>query len=68
MADTAVLTGRRLVQEHHFQLRPVLLVLVGAAGQVDDLVAFDRAGAREHRVRADAGQVVDFEGEDVALL
>jgi hypothetical protein len=49
-----------------FSLRPVLLVLVRPAGQVDDLVAFDAAGAREHAERADAGQVVDLEGQDLA--
>ena len=40
-------------------LGAIVLVPVRAADQVHHLVAFDRAGAREHRVRADAGQVVD---------
>ena len=67
MADAAVLAGRRLVLEHHVELGAVVLVAVRAAGQVDDLVALDAAGARKHRVRADAGQVVDLEGEDLAV-
>jgi hypothetical protein len=38
------------------------LVPTGAAGEVDDLVAFDVAGARGHRERPDTGDVVDLEG------
>ncbi len=68
MADAAVLAGRGLVLEHDLELGTVVLVLVRPAGQVDDLVALDAAGAREHAEGADAGQVVDLEAEDLAVL
>ena len=63
MADTTVLAGRRLVLEHHIEMGAISLVAVGSTDQVDHLVALDRTGAREHRIRADAGQVVDFKGQ-----
>ena len=68
VADTAVLAGRRLVLEHDVEPGPVLLVAVRAAHEVDNLVALDRAGPRKHRIRSDARQVVDLEGEDFAGL
>jgi hypothetical protein len=67
VAHTAVLAGRRLVLEHHVELGAVVLVLVGTTHQVDHLVAFDRAGAGEHGVRADAGEVIHIEAEDLAV-
>ena len=68
VADRAVLAGDVLVGEDDVQLRPVVLVLVGAAGQVDHLVALDAAGARVDRVGADGREVVEVEGEDLAGL
>ena len=68
MADRAVLAGDVLVREHHIRAALVLLVLVGAAGEVDHLVAFDAAGARVDRVRADRGQVVQLERENFPCL
>ena len=68
VAHAAVLAGGRLVLEHHIEPGPVVLVLVRAAHQVDHLVALDGAGAREHRVRADAGEVDHVEAQDLAGL
>ena len=67
VADRAVLAGRHLVLEHDRGLGAVVGEVVGAAHQVDDLVAFHRAGAGIDRVGADAGQVVDVEGGDAPL-
>ncbi len=68
MADGAVLAGHVLVGEHDIESGAVIPVLVGAAREVHDLVTLDPAGARVHRIRADRGQVVQVEGEDLALL
>ncbi len=67
MPDRAVLAHHRLVLEHDRAFRAVLPVLVRAAGEVQHLVAFDARGPREHRVRADAGEVVDLQREHVAV-
>ena len=42
--------------------------VVWPAGEVDYLVAFDRAGARIHRVGADAGEVIQFERQNFAVF
>jgi hypothetical protein len=55
MPDGAILAGRRLVLEHHRGLGAEVGEVIGAADQVDDLVALHGAGARIHRIRADAG-------------
>ena len=68
VAHAPVLAGGRLVLEHHLQRSAVVPVLVGPAREVDDLVALDAAGAREHAEGADAGEVVDLEGQDLAGL
>ena len=52
MAYCAVLTGDILVGEDHIQFGFVVLVFVGAARQVDHLVAFNAAGAGVDRVGA----------------
>ncbi len=67
MADRAVLAHHVLVLEHDARLGPVVLMLVGPAREVQDLVGLHRAGARIHGVRADAGQVIEFHGRDLAL-
>ena len=45
-----------------------MLVLVGAARQVDHLIAFNAAGTRVDRVGANACQIVHVKGNDVALV
>ena len=64
MAHRAVLAGDVLVGEHHVHLRPVLLVLVRAAREIDHLVALDPAGAGIDRVRTDGGEIPEIEGEN----
>ena len=68
VADRAVLAHDVFVLEHHARLRPIVAACVGAAGQVDDLVGLDAAGARIDRVGTNAGQVVDLEGGDGAVV
>ena len=68
MADGAVLRGRRLVQINDGGARPVVLVPVGPAGDVEDLVGLEHAGARILRIGAGARQHVDVEGQDLAGL
>ena len=68
MADRAVLAHDVLVLEHHARLRAIVRAGVRAAGEVDDLVGLDAAGARIDRIGADAGQIVDLEGGDGAVL
>ena len=67
MTDAAILAGRCFVLEDHIQVRSIGLVPVRPTYQVDHLVTFDGAGARKHRIRADAGQVVDFKGQDLTV-
>ena len=66
MADGAVLRHRRLVLEGDPQPRAVIGAAIPRAREVDDLVALDRAAARICRIGADAGEVVDLDGEDLA--
>ena len=68
MPDRAVLAHHVLVEEHHAGARPVIVERVGPADHVDDLVGLDRAGPGIHRIRADAGQVVDLHRQDAAVL
>ena len=67
MSHGAVLAHHVLVLEHHRPLGAVLLVLVRSSREIEDLVALDPGGAREHRVRPDAGEIVDLEGRHVAV-
>src|SRR6266852_6430245 len=67
MTDGAVLAHHVLVLEHHRALGAVLRMLIGSSGQVEDLVALDARRPREHRVRPDAGEVVDLEREHIAF-
>ena len=64
MADGAILAHDVLVLEHHPRPGTVVAGLVGAADEVHHLVGLDAAGARIHRERPDAGEVVDLEGGD----
>ena len=68
MADGAVLRGRRLVEIDDGGARPVVLVPVGPARDVEHLRALEHAGARILRVGAGARQHVDVEGLDLAGL
>ena len=68
MPDGAVLAHHVLVLKDDRRLRAVVVEHVGAAHQVDDLVGLDAARARIHRIGADAGQVVDLEREDGAVV
>ena len=67
MADRAVLAHHILVLEHDPRPRAIILVGVGAADEIDDLVGLDRAGARIHRIGSDAGEIVDLERGDGAV-
>ncbi len=68
MADGAVLAHDILVLQHDAGAGAVVRAGVRAAGEVDDLVGFNAAGARIDRVRPDAGQVVDRERGNGAVL
>ena len=68
MADRAVLAHGVLVGENDPGVGPVVLDRVGGAGQVDDLVGLDPAGARIDRIGADPGQIVDVDGGELALF
>src|SRR6202020_3677151 len=57
MADRAILAHHIFILEYHAGTGAVVLRRIGAADEVDDLVGFDRAGARIHRIRTDAGKI-----------
>ena len=67
VADAAILRGRHAVQIDDPRHRPVVGVLVGPAGDIQDLVGLEHAGPRVLRVGADARQVVDLERGDLAV-
>ena len=68
MADRAVLAHHVLVLKHHAGAGAVVRAGIGAADQVDDLVGLDAAGARIDRIGPDAGEIVDLERGDGAVL
>ena len=68
MADGAVLAHDVLVLKHDAGAGAVVRAGVGAADQVHDLVRLDAAGARIDRIGADAGQIVDLERGDGAVV
>ncbi len=68
MTDRAVLAHDIFILEHHARLRAIVRAGVGAAHQVDDLVGLDAAGARINRIGADAGEVVDLESGNGAVV
>ncbi len=68
MADRAVLAHDILVGEDHAGLGAVVGAGIGPAGEVDDLVGLDARGARIDRVGADAGEIVDLERGNRAVL
>ena len=67
VADGAVLAGRRLVLQHDRRLGAVVRKIIRPAEQVDDLIAFDGAGARINGIRADARQIIGIDREDLAI-
>jgi hypothetical protein len=68
VAHGAVLRHRRFVLEGDAQPRAVGGAAIPRAREVDDLIAFHRAAAGICGDRTDAGEVVDLDGEDVAVL
>ena len=68
MADGAVLAHDVLVLKHDAGAGAIVRAGVGPADQIDDLVGLDAAGARIDRIRADAGQIVDLERGDGAVV
>ena len=68
MADGAVLAHDILVLEHHAGAGAIIRAGVGPADQIDDLIGLDAAGSWVHRIRPDAGQIVDLERGDRAVL
>ena len=68
VADRAVLAHHVLVLKHHAGAGAVVRARIGAADQAYDLIGLDAAGARIDRVGADAGQVVDLERGDGAVI
>ena len=64
MADRAVLAHDILVLEHNAGAGAIILRHIGPADQIDDLVGFDGAGARVHRIGTDACEIVDLERHD----
>src|SRR3989449_4540061 len=67
MTHGAVLAHHVLVLQDDRTFRAVFLVLVRPAGEIEDLVALDPGRSREHRVRSDAGEIVDLEGRHIAV-
>src|SRR5262245_66515606 len=68
MTDRAVLAHYVLVLEHHTGARAIVRAGVGPAGEIDDLVRLDAGRARIDRVGPDAGEVVDLERRDGAVV
>jgi hypothetical protein len=68
MADGAVLAHHVLILEYDAGARLVVRAGVGRAGEVDDLVCLDAAGARIDRIGADASKVIDLERGDGAVV
>ena len=67
MTDGAILAHHVFVLEHDAGAGAIVLRRVGTADQIDDLVGLDGAGARIHRIGADAGEIVDLERRDGAV-
>ena len=68
MADRAVLAHDVLVLKHHAGEGAIVRAGVRTADQIDHLVGLDAAGAGINRIRPDAGEVVDLEGGNGAIL
>ncbi len=68
MTDGAVLAHDILILEDDAGAGAVIRTGVRAANQIDDLVRLDAARSRIDRIRSDAGQIVDLESGDRAVL
>ena len=68
MTDGAVLAHDILILEDDAGAGAVIRTGVRAADQIDDLVRLDAARSRIDRIRSDAGQIVDLERGDRAVL
>ena len=68
MADGAVLAHDVLVLKHHAGVGAVIRAGVRPADQIDHLVGLDAAGARIDRIGPDAGEIVDLERGDGAVV
>src|SRR5690349_1164791 len=67
MPDGAVLARHVLVLKNNTRLGPIILGDIRASDEVHDLIRFDRAGARIHRIRPNAGEVINLERQDRAV-
>jgi hypothetical protein len=67
MTDRAILAHHVLVLEDNPRSRTTVPSDIGPADEIDDLIGFDRAGARIHRIGADPGEIVDLERPDRAV-
>ena len=68
VADGAILAHHVLVLEHDAGAGAVVRRGVGRADEVDHLVGLDAGGARIDRIGADAGEIVDLERGDGAVV
>src|SRR5260370_29286789 len=64
MADGAILAHHSFVLEYDASPRAIILRHIRPANQIDHLVRLDSASARIHRIRPDAGEIVDLERRD----
>jgi hypothetical protein len=64
VADRTVLARYILILEYDASASAIVLRHVGTADKVDDLVGLDGAGARIHRIRTNAGDIIDLESRD----
>ena len=67
MTDGSVLAHHILVLKDDPRPRPIVPRHIRTADEVDDLIGLDRAGARVHRIRPDAREIVDLECRDGAV-
>src|SRR6266516_7718491 len=68
MADRTILAHDILVLKHDPRTGAVVGADVRPPGEVDDLVRLDARRARVNRVRADAGEIIDFPGGDGTVV
>src|SRR5579871_5557149 len=67
VTDRAVLAHDILVLEHDARAGAVVFRRIRPTNEIDDLIGFDCARARIHRIGTDAGETVDLEGGDGAV-
>ena len=68
MTDRAVLAHHVLVLEHDARAGAIVRAGIGPASEVHHLIGFDAGGTRIDRIRSDAGEIVDLEEGDRAVL